>query len=169
MLFTFFYYILFIIIFIFLQNFFAEITSHAIFISITVVLTMTQIISSEKQLFFIIIYGLFFDIIFTETFGFYFIMFILIFFPFKYLTNNVLNFRNISLFTNSIVMFVTIFIFTLIHDFIIGNITNFFVDIIIIFMCSSVAIFEFLIFKKIFEFFENISNKLTNYNSKKHS
>lgn len=168
MLFTFFYYILSIILFIFLQNLFAEITIHAIFISITIIFTMSQVLSDKKYLIFVGVYGLFFDIIFTKTFGLYFVVFISIAFLFKFLIKNILNSVNMSIFGTIALMFGGVFLVTLVHDLIVENIIDFYRDIVIIFMCSLFAIFEFLIFKKMLEFSEKVSNRLSSANSKKH-
>jgi len=168
MLFNLIYNIIIVLFLIFLQNLFIGITNHALFISIVAIFSIVHSVTTKNYLTLITLYSFIFDIVFTDSFGLYFILFILISISFKFITENVLDIGHMSIFNISIVISLGVFLITLIHSIIFDKIINTNQDVSMIFFYSVLSIFIFFALKKILNLFENISNKLLNTDSKKH-
>ncbi len=168
MLFLILFYTTAIIIFVFLQNFFVMLTPFAIFFPIVSIFALAQTLPEKRYLILIGILGFFFDMIFTDSFGFYFPLFVLIAFCFRFLTQKILNLDTKSFWGMLIIVFLGVFFLSLLFYSITSDVFSFKKDLVSLLLTSFFSVFLFFLFRQILVFVQDKSIAFSKTNTKKH-
>ena len=168
MFFLIFFYITILIVFVFLQNFFVMLTPFSIFFSIASIFALAQTLPEKRYLILIGILGFFFDMIFTDGFGFYLPIFVLIGFAFRFLTQKILNLDKKSFWGMIIVVFLGVFFLSLLFYALTSDVFSFKKDLVSLLFTSFFSVFLFFLFRQILIFIQEKSIVFYKSNTKKH-